>query len=123
MDRPHWYPRGSLPAPYLPVEIDDATEAFPAGIARLLPPAEAIPEQFGRHLGTKWNRFVGEQFFAGVKDIKATPREGIDPAKAWRHYSAIVGSWEPKHEYKEAAAAYLLSVWFEDIDWKKANAA
>lgn len=122
MDRPYWYPRGTLAAPFAPVVLDDAAVAFPTSVSSLMPPVEAIPEEFGRFPGTKWNRFVTDRFFSGIKSYSATPRDGIDPDTAWRHSHAVIGSWEPKHEYKEAAAAYLLSLWFVDIAWVKAAA-
>jgi hypothetical protein len=63
------------------------------------------------------NRLVSDRFFLGLKDVKLIPKEGIDPDAAWRHVSTIIGSWEPKHEHKEAAAAWLLARWFESATW------
>jgi len=47
------------------------------------------------------------------------PNDGIDQNKALRHIKAILGSFEPKHEHKEAAAAYLLSLWFKSVKYAK----
>lgn len=101
-----------------PVEIDDAMVVFPAGVGKLMPKMSEIPERF--HIfgpkKTPENDFVGRWFFghrggASKSEWKAKP--GIDERAAWRHLAAIVGSFEPKHEHKEAAVAYLLSEWFE----------
>jgi hypothetical protein len=45
------------------------------------------------------------------------PKEGVDVDKALRHIQAIMRSYQPKHEHKEAAVAYLLSQWFDDVTW------
>jgi hypothetical protein len=44
-------------------------------------------------------------------------KEGVDGNLAFRHLSAIQRSFTPKHEHKEAAVAYLASLWFEDVDY------
>jgi hypothetical protein len=55
-------------------------------------------------------------FFSGLpKGTVFVPHEGIDPAKAMRHLRAILGSFEPKHEHKEAGVAYLMSQWFKEV--------
>lgn len=50
-------------------------------------------------------------FFLGGKLPKT--KDGIDPAKAKRHLMAVLGSFEPKHEHKEAGAGWLMSMWYE----------
>ena len=51
-------------------------------------------------------------FFNGGKfELEAKP--GIDRSAALKHIRAIMGSFEPKHEHKEAACAYLFELWFE----------
>src|SRR5258707_7634560 len=99
--------------PWLPQEIDEITMAFPANVMHLMPPYDDIPEY-----DSKWEKLVSDWFFAGVRDLKLTPKEGIDQTKAFRHIKAILGSFEPKHEHKEAACAYLLSLWFDDAQWE-----
>jgi len=57
---------------------------------------------------------AAEVVFSGLKKSEVPPvKEGIDVNMALRHLHAIQGSFEPKHEYKEAAVAYLASLWFE----------
>ncbi len=101
-----------------PQEIDDATFIFPAGVTSLMPDMADIPEDIntGR---SKWCRVTSDWFFCGLRDVKWTPKKGIDQTKALRHIGAILGSYEPKHEDKEAVVAYLLSQWFEDVSYKK----
>jgi hypothetical protein len=106
------------PEQIAPQELDDAMVAFPVGVASLMPDKEDIPEDIiqGR---SKWCRVTSDWFFCGLRGAKWTSKEGIDQAKALRHVGAILGSWEPKHEDKEAAVAYLLSQWFEDVSYTK----
>jgi len=121
-----WYPKGSLAEPYLPQEIDDLELAFPAGVGRLLPPADDIPEDFkGLNTPRKtskkdgavhWVRFQEHWFFHGVDREKIKAKKGVDKELALRHLAAIQGSYEPKHEYKAAVVAYLASLWLGD--WK-----
>jgi hypothetical protein len=101
-----------------PQDIDDLTLAFPASVASLMPDKEDIPEDIIRGR-SKWCRVTSDWFFCGLHNTKWTPKEGIDQAKALRHVGTILGSWEPKHEDKEAAVAYLLSQWFEDVNYTK----
>lgn len=101
-----------------PQEISDIDLAFPATVSHLMPPMKEIPTEFKElNRSEKWQKLVSEWFFGGVKLGKITPKSGIDPTKALRHIRAIMGSFEPSHEHKEAACAYLLSVWFDDIEY------
>jgi hypothetical protein len=101
-------------------EIDAATAAFPASVRHLMPPYADIPKEFRDHDGGNvWQRLVSDWFFGGVKNLKLTPKDGIDTAKALQHVTAILRSFEPKHEHKEAACAYLLSQWFSNATWEK----
>lgn len=113
----NWYPKGSLQEPFIPQDISDVQQAFPASIGNLLPPVENIPEEFKRGR-TKWNDVFGEWFYGGLPDAQFYPVDGIDPKKAVTHIKTIMGSYDPKHEYKEASVAYLLSLWFTKITWK-----
>lgn len=83
----------------------------------LMPKMHDIPESLDR----KWTRFMSDWFYRGLNNLSVTPKDGIDPVKAMRHLKAIMGSWEPKHEHKEAAVAYLASLWFEDVAYEVAK--
>ena len=105
-----------------PQEIDDATVVFPVSVASLMPDKADIPEDIMRR-HSKWCRVTSDWFFCGLHDAKWKPRKGVDQRKALRHVGTILGSWEPKHEDKEAAVAYLLSQWFEDVSYTKGKPA
>lgn len=83
-----------------------------------MPKYADIPREF-KSRGNKWSDFQAAWFFSGISNLKLTPKEGIDGKVAMRHLAAIQGSWEPKHEHKSAAVAYLASLWFDDIEYTK----
>lgn len=97
-----------------PQEIDQATAVFPASVSHLMPSYADIPNEFKRHNGTKWNQFQSQWFYKGIRTEGLKPKDGIDKDAALRHLKTIQGSYEPKHEHKEASVAYLASQWFED---------
>lgn len=100
-----------------PQEIDRVRMAFPASVADLMPAWDDIPEEFRRLNARPWSDITSEWFFRGLPgNVEFYPTDGIDPAKAIRHLKAILGSFEPKHEHKEAAVAYLMSQWFEKVE-------
>jgi hypothetical protein len=71
----------------------------------------------------KWERFQSDWFYCGLKSTDGLiPREGVDKAKAMRHLKTIQGSFEPSHEDKVAAVAYLASLWFTpESTWQRAK--
>ena len=93
-----------------PLDVSDVDVAFGGDMARLLPPIADIPEPFRRG-NTPQNNLFSTLFFSGGK-LPAT-KPGIDARKAKLHLSAVMRSFEPKHEHKEAACAYLMSLWYE----------
>ena len=100
-------------------EIKDIDLVFGGGaMKKLMPPYSSIPEEF-RDGSNKWLTFQRDWFFSGIKNLKLSPKEGIDSAKAFRHLRAIQSAFEPKHEHKEAAVAYLASLWFDDVSYDK----
>jgi hypothetical protein len=85
------------------------------GSIKHLPPINDIPEEFNRH-NNPYCDFVSHWFFSGLKPndlARLTPRAGVDRGKALAAIKTILASFAPKHEHKEAGAAYLLSEWFE----------
>jgi hypothetical protein len=101
-----------------PQDVSDLTLAFPTSVDALMPD-RAFCEQALRALpdrGRKWVEIQQRWFFHGLpEDTRFDPRKGIATPRALRHLGAIQGSFEPKHEHKEAAVAYLLSRWFTDV--------
>jgi hypothetical protein len=102
-----------------PQEVSDVQMAFPGCLGDLIPPEDEIPEQFWRHNGTVWNEFQSDWFFGGLDEPAFYPKDGIDPEMAYRHLATIQGSFEPAHEHKEAAVAYLASLWFDKVKTKE----
>lgn len=102
-----------------PSEISNLQAAFPASVRHLMPRYEDIPDDFRRHGGrgdaAKWVKAQNAWFFGGIKKSQFIRKSGVDAEKAFRHLAAIQGSFEPKHEHKEAAVAYLASPWFDDV--------
>lgn len=108
-----------------PTAVSGLDLAFPANvIGRLLPPMADIPPEFHRH-EDPWVRSARAWFFGGVDLAKSTvvPKPGVDRGAALRHLQAVLGSFEPKHEHKEAGAGYLMSLWFERFDVVPAKGA
>lgn len=103
-----------------PVEVNDVEIAFGGNMEKLLPSMEEIPEEY-KNGSNKWNKVVGDWFFYGLKSCKWEPKEGIDTKDAINHIKAIMSSFDPKHEHKEAGCAYLLSYFFNDVSYEKAK--
>lgn len=99
-------------------DVTDIDVAFPASVSHLMPAYADIPKPF-KDGSTKWNQLATDWFFCGIKNLELTPKDGVDPTKALRHLKCIMGSFEPQHEHKEAAVAYLLSEWFTDVTWNR----
>ena len=109
-------------------EVTDSEIVF--GTTKGLPAREDIPEEFrpackvyfpGKKIPNdgpeRWLEFFSDCFFKGIKDLKLHPREGVDPEKAWRHVRALMRSWQPSHGDKESGCAYLMSRYYEKVDW------
>ena len=97
--------------------------AFPTSVDGFLPNWAEIPEQFKGHRGTPQNRLFSAMFFYGVDMSKFKEKPGIDRAAALNHIRYVSGSFEPKHEHKEAGVAWLLSQWFEPFTNEDVEAA
>lgn len=102
-----------------PKNINDATLAFPAKVVgELLPLWDEIPNEFKRYRANVWVETQIDWFFKGLpKNVKFYPKEGINPEVAFKHLLACQRSFEPKHEHKEAGVAYLMSLWFDKIEY------
>lgn len=92
---------------------------FPTSVKNFIPSYEEIPKEFkNRYNETKWNKLFSDMFYCGLEKLKLIPKDGIDAQKALAHIRYVMGSWEPKHEHKEAACAFLFNEWFKDAKWK-----
>lgn len=102
------------------LKIPDVTKldmAFGARAMEIMPAMKDIPKDFPNR--RKWKEVMGHWFFCGIKNAKWTPKPGVDQGKALAAIRTVLGSFDPKHEHKEAAVAYMLSEWFEDVTYDK----
>lgn len=86
------------------------------GNIKHMPRYETVPDEFKVWRGNPYVDLVSKWFFDGLKrdDIaRLVPRPGVEKGRALAAIRAIICSFEPQHEHKEAGAAYLLSCWFE----------
>lgn len=98
--------------------VSDTQLVFPTNTGGMIPDYETIPDEF-KHGNTKWNRLFNDWFFRGLEKYKIIPKDGVNLGKALRHIRYVMGSWEPKHEHKEAGVVFLMNEWFKDATWKK----
>lgn len=95
-----------------PRDVTDLDIAFGGSVRDLMPAYDDIPDEF-KHSNNPYVRLQMEWFFKGLSKNKLKAKPGVDANKAFRHLSAIQGSFDPRHEHKEAAVAYLMSQWFD----------
>lgn len=95
-----------------PKPVDTLSMVFGAAgrLSEYLPAWDEIPDEFKRH-SNPWCKKASLLFFEGGKLPKV--KDGVDANVAVRHLQTVLGSFDPKHEHKEAGAAYLLSLWCE----------
>lgn len=98
-----------------PIKVTDAELSFgPKNVDQYIP--KNIPEQFYKDK-TVWNKLFNQWFFNGLsKNAKFKFKENIDEKMALRHISTLMRSFEPKHEVKEAACSYLMSMWLKSVE-------
>lgn len=92
-------------------DITDVDIAF--GNVDHLPAEAAIAERFWQD-SDPYHKITSKWFFEGLKGAHelGTPRDGVDATKAVRAIKAILASWAPKHQHKEAGVAMLIHEWF-----------
>lgn len=103
---------GTVVNPPIP-DITNLDMAF--GKIDHMPRYETVPAEF-KQSGNNYAAFVSKWFFSGLKQddlARLTPRPGVVQNKALAAIRAIICSFEPKHEHKEAGCAFLLHAWFE----------
>lgn len=102
-----------------PHEVSDLANVFGGDMSSLLPDWGDIPQPFRSHYGDEesrpWIEWQGDWFFKGVSKDSVKARKDIELDAAFRHLGTIQGSWEPKHEHKAAAVAWLASRWFAAV--------
>lgn len=87
--------------------------AFGANLADY-PPYDSIPEEYRRG-NTPANKAVSTLFFKGGKleDFGLRLKAGVDQSAFFRTLKAMLHSFDPKHEHKEAACAWLVAEFTE----------
>ena len=100
-----------------PIKVSDAELAFGGDMNKLLPPMNYIPDEF-KESNNKWVELVSGWFFSGLPEgMSFSKKEGVDPKMAINHVRAIMSSFAPKHQHKEAGCAYLMSEFFNDFTY------
>jgi hypothetical protein len=108
-------PDGTLKEPYSPVPVMDIDIVYPVKVLHLMPPWSEIPAEFHMTSDNKWVKLFERLFYEGAKSLSLFPKDGIDPQVAWRHLRCMMRTFSTAHEYKTAAAAFLMDRWFNDI--------
>lgn len=101
-------------------DVSRSESAFGASngiLDAMMPAYSSIPEEF-KHGRTKWNKLFNDIFFNGLESLELFPKPGVDKDRAFRHIRAIMVSFAPKHEHKEAGVAFLFNEWFDDAKWQ-----
>lgn len=95
-----------------PQAVNGLDITFGGNLKDLMPVYSSVPEEFKRS-SNPWCEWQAKWFFSGLKGTKLPKaKPGIDRDMAMAHLAAIQGSWDCKHEHKQAAVAYLASKWF-----------
>lgn len=79
-------------------------------VSQLIPSYDQIPDQY-KVWHSPWSTWASTWFFCGL-EYKPVPKEGIDLDEALDHLQVIQRCTSISHEHKEAAVAYLASLWF-----------
>jgi hypothetical protein len=108
----------NLQPPYQPQPVDGLRVVFPTDVSDLMPARADIPDDFRHNRGDarRWIRFQEVWFFHGLQAVKLVAKPGIDRNQAMRHLATIQNSFDPSHGDKEAAVAFLASLWLEPVD-------
>jgi len=98
---------------------DDRCLSEQVRMAKYLPPMDIVPSEFKGEYGqaVKWCEVINDFFFSGAENIRLTCRDGITQGDVLRHLNVILPSWEPSHEHKMAACAWLLSLWVTRVEY------
>lgn len=94
-------------------DLDGVDATFGASL-KAYPKYEAIPEPFRRG-NTKFNDAVSGLFFRGGKleDFGLRLKADTNRLRFFTAMRALLSSFEPQHEHKEATVAWLLSEYAE----------
>ena len=88
-------------------------------VHEMVPPYALIPSPYRAEFGEgkPWVELTDQLFFRGNgQHVSYSMKEGINSQLAFVNLRVILSSFELKHEHKIAAAAYLMSRWFERFE-------
>lgn len=87
------------------------------GNSEFAPSRAEIPDEFFNNFThRKWHDIATQWFFDGLPHGTVfKPKTGVNKNQAIGAVSAVLRTFDLKHEHKKAAAAFLLSEWFEDV--------
>jgi hypothetical protein len=88
-------------------------------VHEMVPPYDVIPSPYRAEFGEgkMWVEVADQLFFRGNgQHVSYSMQEGINSQLAFGNLRIILSSFELKHEHKIAAAAYLMSRWFERFE-------
>lgn len=87
-------------------------------VHEMIPPYNLIPSPYRAEFGEgkPWVELADRLFFEGGKHVSYSMQDGVKSQQAFENLQRILSSLELKHEHKIAAAAYLLSRWFERFE-------
>lgn len=105
-----------------PTIVDKVDLAYPANVKHLMPTVGNEPAYKGYrenwHHRTTWGfKLFNDLFYNGVEGLALMPKDGVNPEHAMNHILCILRSFQPSHEDKTAACAFLLEHWFESATW------
>jgi hypothetical protein len=102
----------------IPPMVNGPEQAFGIRMKKI-PPFHLIPAEF-KSQHNRYNQLASKWFFCGLtQDDIPLARAGTDRDGALRFLGALLRSLDPKHEHKEAAAAWLMSLWFTEPEEKQ----
>lgn len=98
--------------------FDGIEAVFGANLSHY-PDMDSIPDEF-RHGRAKGCDVFSKLFFSGgkVEDHGLQLKPGVDRSKFYRALRALMSSFEPKHELKEATCGWLIESHTEAISDK-----
>ena len=101
-----------------PKKVDDVSMAFPANALEYMPPMDKMPPPFRDDHDSHPAMVLVRRLNFGPPipaNVEFHAVEGISAEMAFRQIRMIGGSFAPKHEHKEAAMAYFISIWFTKV--------
>lgn len=109
----------SLKPPYrhfdIEVENPHAMKWEKRDCIELMPKYSDIPDAFKVNKGNEWVDEINSWYFGGFREENFVPKDGVNKKKALTHIFTFEKSLSLDPKHKKAAAAFLLSLWFQPI--------